>query len=192
MPGNFINPYGHVPVDTTAFEEAAGVKEKIDPELAGILKDIKRGDLGVPSHVLKASAFQYANECNEVNKEFMLCREEEMDPRKCLKYNIKVSDCAENFFRKMTTACADEIVAFGKCLERDHKRSFVYCRDEQVKFDRCMFEKLGIDKKYNAVELDQTVKTDRPAPKNPFKLKNYDHPSPLMPDWNRPLPKIED
>lgn len=55
--------------------------------------------LGVPEHALKAAAYQYAESCDSVNKEFMLCKKEEGDPRKCLKYGDKVSVCAEEFFK---------------------------------------------------------------------------------------------
>ena len=55
--------------------------------------------LGVPAHALKAGAFQYAKQCNPINQEYMLCKAEEADPRKCLKYGAKVSDCAANFYK---------------------------------------------------------------------------------------------
>ena len=55
--------------------------------------------LGVPAHALKAGAFQYAKQCNSVNQEYMLCKFETQDPRRCLKYGHDVSDCAANFFK---------------------------------------------------------------------------------------------
>jgi len=55
--------------------------------------------LGVPSHALKAGAFQYAKQCNPVNQQYVLCKYETQDPRRCLKYGNDVSDCAANFFK---------------------------------------------------------------------------------------------
>lgn len=54
------------------------------------------------SAVLKAAAHHYGSQCDKANKEFMLCRWEEKDPRKCLKEGRKVNDCALNFFRYST------------------------------------------------------------------------------------------
>ena len=53
----------------------------------------------MPFHALKAAAFQYAQQCKNINYEYMLCKKEEGDPRKCLKYGTRVSDCASNFFK---------------------------------------------------------------------------------------------
>ena len=55
--------------------------------------------LGIPGHALKAGAFQYANQCNPVNQQYKLCKAEEGDPRRCLKYGNDVSDCAANFYK---------------------------------------------------------------------------------------------
>lgn len=51
------------------------------------------------SAVLKAAAHHYGSQCDKPNKEFMLCRWEEKDPRKCLNEGRKVNECALNFFR---------------------------------------------------------------------------------------------
>uniref|UniRef100_A0A8C6HFN8 LIM homeobox protein 6 n=1 Tax=Mus spicilegus TaxID=10103 RepID=A0A8C6HFN8_MUSSI len=53
----------------------------------------------VSSAVLKAAAHHYGAQCDKTNKEFMLCRWEEKDPRRCLKEGKLVNGCALNFFR---------------------------------------------------------------------------------------------
>lgn len=58
--------------------------------------------VNVSSAVLKASAHHYGSQCDKANKEFMLCRWEEKDPRKCLQEGMKVNECALNFFRYLT------------------------------------------------------------------------------------------
>lgn len=57
------------------------------------------GQINVSSAVLKAAAHHYGSQCDRPNKEFMLCRWEEKDPRKCLEEGRKVNECALNFFR---------------------------------------------------------------------------------------------
>lgn len=47
----------------------------------------------------------------------MLCRSEEQDPRKCLKYNKEVSSCANEFFHKVRENCADSFTKYWKCLD---------------------------------------------------------------------------
>lgn len=53
----------------------------------------------VSSAVLKAAAHHYGAQCDKPNKEFMLCRWEEKDPRRCLEEGKLVNQCALKFFR---------------------------------------------------------------------------------------------
>ena len=53
----------------------------------------------VSSSVLKAAAHHYGAQCDKPNKEFMLCRWEEKDPRRCLEEGRLVNQCALEFFR---------------------------------------------------------------------------------------------
>lgn len=53
----------------------------------------------VSSAVLKAAAHHYGSQCDRPNKEFMLCRWEEKDPRRCLREGRQVNQCALDFFR---------------------------------------------------------------------------------------------
>lgn len=55
--------------------------------------------VAVSSSVLKAAAHHYGSQCDRPNKEFMLCRWEEKDPRKCLREGRQVNQCALDFFR---------------------------------------------------------------------------------------------
>lgn len=70
--------------------------------------------------MLKAAAHHYGAQCDKPNKEFMLCRWEEKDPRKCLDEGRKVNDCALNFFRYLPlrhTRCAwaTKVTLSGRC-----------------------------------------------------------------------------
>uniref|UniRef100_A0A6F9DM32 NADH dehydrogenase [ubiquinone] 1 alpha subcomplex subunit 8 n=1 Tax=Phallusia mammillata TaxID=59560 RepID=A0A6F9DM32_9ASCI len=184
---SLLNPDGFVPNNTNKFENTKGVKENVDEELQTVFQQIKRGDLGVPSHALKAAAFQYAVQCGNINQEYMLCKKEELDPRKCLKYSHNVSDCAAKFYKTVTDHCEESFISLAQCLESDICRSFSHCREQQLKLDRCLFDKLGFDKEVFSMKR-QKIYTDRPKPTNPLHLKNYDYPKPIAPDWSRPFP----
>jgi len=173
--------------NSSEFEETPEVKENLNENILKTFEQIKKGDLGVPSHALKAGAFQYAKVCEQVNKEFRLCKMEEGDPRRCLAENIAVADCAEDFFVKVSNACTEQFVNFTNCLEHNIQRKYMYCRPEQSEFDHCLFDKLGMDKIGLQKAEDFEITTDRPAPINPLKLTNYDEPQPLLPDFSRPI-----
>lgn len=63
------------------------------------LEDLKVQEVKVSSSVLKAAAHHYGAQCDKPNKEFMLCRWEEKDPRRCLEEGKLVNKCALDFFR---------------------------------------------------------------------------------------------
>ncbi|OWK10028.1 NDUFA8 [Cervus elaphus hippelaphus] len=46
--------------------------------------EVPGAEVKVSSSVLKAAAHHYGAQCDKPNKEFMLCRWEEKDPRRCL------------------------------------------------------------------------------------------------------------
>lgn len=89
----------------------------------------------VSSAVLKAAAHHYGAQCDKPNKEFMLCRWEEKDPRKCLEEGRKVNDCALNFFRYLPfrlsrRAWATEVTLSGRCY---YFFFFLMCRLVDIK-----------------------------------------------------------
>merc|ERR1712126_298216 len=59
--------------------------------------------LGTPA--LRASAFHYGKACEFQNNEFMLCKKEYRDPRKCIDEGKQVTSCAINFFREVKKHC---------------------------------------------------------------------------------------
>lgn len=48
----------------------------------------------------------------------MLCKAEEKDPRKCLKYNKELSFCANRFFHQVKDTCAESFTDHWKCLDK--------------------------------------------------------------------------
>jgi len=51
-------------------------------------------------------------------QEFMLCREEEGDPRRCLNEGKHVTACAMDVLKKMKKHCLEDFNAYMYCLER--------------------------------------------------------------------------
>jgi NADH dehydrogenase (ubiquinone) 1 alpha subcomplex subunit 8 len=56
----------------------------------------------------------------------MLCKSEEKDPRKCLKYNKELSLCANNFFHKVKENCAESFTNYWQCLDRSPEGQMSY------------------------------------------------------------------
>ncbi|KAJ0057161.1 hypothetical protein NL108_002106, partial [Boleophthalmus pectinirostris] len=99
--------------------------------------------INVSSAVLKAAAHHYGSQCDKPNKEFMLCRWEEKDPRKCLEEGRKVNECALNFFRQIKGNCAESFTEYWTCLDYTNLSELRYCRKQQEAFDSCVLDKLG-------------------------------------------------
>ena len=120
--------------------------------------------LGTP--YLKASAFHLGKRCEPQNNEFMLCRWETDDPRKCVKDGKAVTECSMNFFRDVKANCAAEFTQYAMCLERSSPRMFFdKCRATQFKFDQCMKDKLDMERPFYGYHMMAKVhKTDRAKP----------------------------
>lgn len=59
-------------------------------------------------------------------QEFMLCRMEERDPRKCLREGKVVTACALKFFQAVKRNCAQEFTDLALCLDKSSQdMSFV-------------------------------------------------------------------
>ncbi|KAH9638164.1 hypothetical protein HF086_009192 [Spodoptera exigua] len=65
-------------------------------------------ELQLSSPALFAGSFHLGKYCEQANNEFMLCRLEENDPRKCLKEGKAVTACTMDFFRKVKKSCLQE------------------------------------------------------------------------------------
>jgi hypothetical protein len=63
-----------------------------------------------PRHSLNSS-FSYF-------QEFMLCRKELDDPRKCIGEGRAVTSCALEFFRKVKKTCFKEFTQYANCLDK--------------------------------------------------------------------------
>lgn len=96
----------------------------------------------------------------------MLCRSEEMDPRKCISYGNEVTDCGFEFFKKVKKTCRDELEWYTKCLDCTGKEpAFSRCRKEQAIFDGCMYDHGFQRANYGYFQLLRVHESERPKPK---------------------------
>jgi len=107
-------------------------------------EELKVTELNMTAAPLRAAAHQMGKYCDEQSKEFMLCRREEKDPRKCVYEGKEVTRCGVEFLQKMKKSCAKEFTDYWKCV--DHSAMDMrlhWCRGKQALFDRCVFDTIG-------------------------------------------------
>lgn len=102
--------------------------------------EIGHKEIPLTHNFFLASAMWLGKYCDNECKDFMLCRQEIKDPRKCLKYGHGVTDCGLDFFKKVKNTCKDELEWYTKCLDYSGRAPiFQRCRREQAIFDGCMY-----------------------------------------------------
>jgi len=107
--------------------------------------EVQEIELSTP--FLRAGSFHLGKECEAENNEFMLCKTEERDPRKCIREGKLVTACAMKFFQAVKRSCASEFTSLAMCLDKSsHDMDFDKCRNTQAAFDGCMKDKVGIDR----------------------------------------------
>ncbi|XP_038601767.1 NADH dehydrogenase [ubiquinone] 1 alpha subcomplex subunit 8 [Tachyglossus aculeatus] len=141
--------------------------------------DVK--EVKVSSAVLKAAAHHYGSQCDKPNKEFMLCRWEEKDPRRCLQEGKLVNECALDFFRKIKLHCAEPFAEYWSCIDYTNLQELRRCRKQQAAFDNCVLDKLGwVRPDLGELSKVTKVKTDRPLPENPYHSRPRPEPDPIV------------
>ncbi|XP_003728171.1 NADH dehydrogenase [ubiquinone] 1 alpha subcomplex subunit 8 [Strongylocentrotus purpuratus] len=160
------------------------------PEVVNLPSKVELDVPEVPltSSALKAGAHHFGRQCDKANKEFMLCREEEKDPRKCLEEGRQVTACSFKFFNQIRTHCNESFTEHWTCLDYN-KQEFRRCRQSQKKFDTCVFENLGwVRPELGDLGKVTVVKTERPVPE--FDLRPIPEPTPRpIPPANLPASK---
>jgi len=117
-----------------------------DTELPSF-EELEVPEIELSTPFLKAAAFQLGKECEAESNEFMLCKFEEKDPRKCIREGKLVTACAMKFFQAVKRSCANEFTSLAMCLDKNSQdMSFENCRNTQTMFDECLKDKVGIDK----------------------------------------------
>ncbi|XP_015366864.1 PREDICTED: NADH dehydrogenase [ubiquinone] 1 alpha subcomplex subunit 8 [Diuraphis noxia] len=123
-------------------------------------------EVPISSPGLRAAAHHIGKYCLDVNDEFMMCKQETNDPRKCLNEGKAVTSCALEFFRKLKGNCFDEFQIYSNCIDKSSSRmDFEPCRKTQAVYDKCVFEKMGIERPEHGFFCKARVYTgNRPKP----------------------------
>jgi len=104
-------------------------------------------ELEITSSVFRAAAHHMGKYCDEQSKEFMLCRAEDQDPRKCINEGKEVTRCGFEFLSKVKKTCLAEFNQYANCIDyADVNMNFRYCRKTQAVYDDCIKEHFGQDR----------------------------------------------
>jgi len=123
-------------------------------------------EVNLSTPYLKAASFFLGKQCEAENNEFMLCRGEEKDPRKCLKEGKAVTACSLKFFQMVKSSCAEELTDYATCLDKSSYDMHVqWCRNTQAVFDSCMLSKFGMPRPHIGYFNEARIHTtNRPKP----------------------------
>ncbi|XP_013136704.1 PREDICTED: NADH dehydrogenase [ubiquinone] 1 alpha subcomplex subunit 8-like [Papilio polytes] len=104
-------------------------------------------EVNLSTATLRAGSFHLGKYCENQNNEFMLCRFEEKDPRKCINEGKAVTACTLEFFRKVKKTCLAEFNQYANCIDKSSgEYSFRYCRKTQDVYDKCILENLNLER----------------------------------------------
>lgn len=129
-------------------------------------EELNHREIPLTHNYFLSSAMWLGKYCDDKCKEFMLCRNEELDPRKCIKESNDVTDCGFEFFRKVKKTCPDELEWYTTCIEMSGRDPRYHsCRDAQVIFDTCMSDNGFERAKFGHFQMIRVHETTRPRPK---------------------------
>jgi len=104
-------------------------------------------EIEITSSVFRAVSHHLGFYCDAPSKEFMLCRAETQDPRKCIIEGKEVTRCGFEFLRKLKKSCLSEFNQYHRCIDHsDTEMDFKNCRKTQAVYDDCVKENLGQDR----------------------------------------------
>ncbi|CAB4390217.1 NADH dehydrogenase, alpha subcomplex, subunit 8 [Rhizophagus irregularis] len=102
-------------------------------------------EVGATSAPLKSASFFIGAYCKDFNDDFMLCKNENNDPKHCLKEGRKVTRCTIELLRKLRENCGKEFDAHWQCLDRSNQE-YHQCRPQERTFNTCVFNALNLEK----------------------------------------------
>lgn len=150
-------------------------------------EDLTVSDVNLSISALRAGAFHLGKHCEAQNNEFMLCKQELQDPRKCIDEGKQVTKCALDFFRKVKKTCYDEFTQYASCLNNSSgDMKFSACRNTQTVYDKCVLDNLEISRpEYGYFCRIKVHHTDRPKPIEEPEVF-YNVPVPMIPQGDYP------
>ena len=146
-------------------------------------------EINVSWPVLQAASVYIGKKCEWHNNEFMLCRQETEDPRKCINEGKNVTACAMEVFRGIKKHCMDDFNQYVSCLERSSgTMELSLCRNTQAALDSCILKNLNIERPPFGYFCEAKVH-DSPRPK-PVKPK-VEYPDATPPLVKGPYPEAK-
>ncbi|KAG6447236.1 hypothetical protein O3G_MSEX004811 [Manduca sexta] len=140
-------------------------------------------EVNLSASTLMAASVHLGKYCEHANNEFMLCRFEENDPRKCINEGKAVTACTMEFFRKVKKACLQEFNQYANCVDKSSGDfSFQYCRKTQGVLDQCMLEKLNIERPSFGYFTEARVHDSKRPKPLPESKPHYPDPTPALPE----------
>lgn len=129
-------------------------------------EEINHKEIPLTHNFFLSSAMWLGKYCDNQCKEFMLCRAEERDPRKCLQEGREVTDCGLEFFKKVKKTCRGELEWYTRCLDfSGGEPNYRKCRNEQAVFDGCMYSSGFERARFGYFQMLRVHDSKRPRPK---------------------------
>ncbi|XP_014232086.1 NADH dehydrogenase [ubiquinone] 1 alpha subcomplex subunit 8 [Trichogramma pretiosum] len=130
------------------------------------IEELTVPEINLTFPTLQAAAHHLGKYCEWKNHEFMLCKVEEEDPRKCVKEGKDVTACSLEFFQKIKKHCRKEFDQYANCIDKSSgSSSFAPCRKTQSVFDKCVLDNLGQERPGYGYFCEAKVhETSRPKP----------------------------
>ncbi|KAK3923122.1 NADH dehydrogenase [ubiquinone] 1 alpha subcomplex subunit 8 [Frankliniella fusca] len=139
-------------------------------------------ELNVTAAAYATGAFHLGKYCEEPCKEFMLCRDELNDPRKCLAEGKQVTACGIEFFKKVKKSCLAEFTQYQKCLiSSSADYQYAPCRKTQNVFDECVKAHLGVERPRPYYYCEPKIHDSKRPKPPPATYPKYDDATPGLP-----------
>lgn len=137
-------------------------------------------EINVSWPALQAASVYIGKKCEWHNNEFMLCKKELRDPRKCINEGKNVTACAIEVFQGIKKHCQSEFNNYSSCLERSTgSMELDACRKTQKVFDNCVLKNLNIERPPFGYFCEAKVH-DSPRPKPEEPKQEYPDATPKM------------
>lgn len=164
------------------------VTEEVDLPL---LVQLDTAEVNLSSAALMAAAPFIGKSCENINSEFMLCRQETNDARVCVGLGKKVTHCTLTLLRTIKKNCLEEFKQYVTCIDKSSgDYGFSHCRNTQAIFDKCMCDKACINRPdfgyFTRGRVHKTATPYPPAPPCPCEKRKDVTPS--LPDCKERYP----
>ncbi|CAG9789356.1 unnamed protein product [Diatraea saccharalis] len=111
------------------------------------IAELDTQEINLSTTTLMSAAPYLGKSCENINNEFMLCRQELNDPRACIGIGKLVTACAMQVFRRIKADCLEEFNQYANCIDKSSGDfAYTHCRKTQRAFDDCMSTKCQLDR----------------------------------------------